>query len=200
MKTRLLTAFLLVVALAVASCAAQRRGGTTVGRSAPRASSLRASCRGIVRTVPFRPYPYPFRPGISLGFYAGYPGSRLPVRVSLRLLRLSVRWLSGVLRRIPVHGRRPWACVRRRPDSRRGARCTGVSRWILRGRRRRLRRDVPAPEPRAGCAPRRDPWPERPAARVRRERPAGRDDYIPRGQIVTGRWSLVSVLVRVFGR
>jgi hypothetical protein len=81
MKTRLLTAFLLVVALAVAvPASAQTRGGTEVGRSAPRGVvaprtvSPRFVSPGIVRTVPFRPFFYPYRPGISLGFYAGFPG------------------------------------------------------------------------------------------------------------------------------
>jgi hypothetical protein len=76
MKTRLLTAFLLVVALAVAvPASAQRRGGTSAGRSAPRGNvAPRLVSPGIVRTVPFRPFFYPYRPGIGLGFYAGYPG------------------------------------------------------------------------------------------------------------------------------
>jgi hypothetical protein len=76
MKTGLLTAFLLMVALAVAvPASAQRRGGVTAGRSAPRAVvAPRIVSPGIVRAVPFRPFFYPYRPGISLGFYAGFPG------------------------------------------------------------------------------------------------------------------------------
>ncbi len=81
--TRFLTAFLLVTALAVAAPAsAQHQGGTAAVRTAPRAvAAPRVVSPGVVHTVPFRPYYYPYRagfypyhPGFSFGFYFGYPG------------------------------------------------------------------------------------------------------------------------------
>jgi hypothetical protein len=77
MNTRFLTAFLVGAALTigVAPASAQRRGGTVAGRAVPRATvAPRFISPRIIGSVPYRPYFYPYRPGISLGFYAGYPG------------------------------------------------------------------------------------------------------------------------------
>jgi hypothetical protein len=88
--------------LAIAVCAAlvapdanaqaRRRGsggGVVVGRAAPRISAApriytprvivphvyttRIVAPRVVGVVPYRPYFYPYRPGLTLGFYSGYP-------------------------------------------------------------------------------------------------------------------------------
>jgi hypothetical protein len=59
-----------------ATAAAQgRRAG--VVRVAPRAAVVRVAPRRVIAPrpviVPYRPYYYPYRPGLSVGVYSGYP-------------------------------------------------------------------------------------------------------------------------------
>jgi hypothetical protein len=73
-----------VVCLAVApsDAAAQHRGGyrggAVVGRAAPRGVygghvyGPRVYAPRIVGYAPYRPYYYPYRPGLTIGFYAGF--------------------------------------------------------------------------------------------------------------------------------
>ena len=77
------------VAVAAGEASAQRRGGAgrpsgggAVGRAVPRVYAPRAPItRGyyltrfgprIVNVFPYRPYFYPYRPGLTVGFYSGY--------------------------------------------------------------------------------------------------------------------------------
>src|SRR5689334_572661 len=85
----LLGAVVLCVGVCAADAAAQSRGragrGPSVGHAAPRGPILgsgryygggflrpRFITPRIVGVFPYRPYYYPFRPGLTLGFYAGY--------------------------------------------------------------------------------------------------------------------------------
>jgi hypothetical protein len=87
-----------VLCLAASTAHAQRRGGGghgsgghvsggrpgVIGRSVPRGSigpryygAPRIISPRIVGVVPYRPYYYPYRPGLTIGFYAGF-GYRYP--------------------------------------------------------------------------------------------------------------------------
>jgi len=67
-----------VLGLTVADASAQHRGGIVVGRAAPRVVGPRVVVAPrvivprVVGVVPYRPYYYPYRPGLTVGFYAGY--------------------------------------------------------------------------------------------------------------------------------
>jgi len=87
-----LTAVALSVALSAADANAQHRGGgprgAPVGRAAPRVYAPRVYTPGfsplyrpyspriisprLLGVVPYRPYFYPYRPGVTLGFYSSY--------------------------------------------------------------------------------------------------------------------------------
>ena len=77
------------VTVAAVDASAQRRGGAgrpggggAVGRAVPRVYAPRApTTRGyyptrfnprIINVGPYRPYFYPYRPGLTVGFYSGY--------------------------------------------------------------------------------------------------------------------------------
>lgn len=73
----------LVVCLAAADALAQSRGraqgraprgGGSIGRAVPRVGGVRPTIirPRIVGRVPYQPYYYPFQPGLTIGFYAGY--------------------------------------------------------------------------------------------------------------------------------
>ena len=89
LNAKTLSVFLGVVvcaALTATDANAQRRagGGGAIGRAAPRAVSPRIGgpvYRGfyptriaprIVNVYPYRPYFYPYRPGLTVGFYSSY--------------------------------------------------------------------------------------------------------------------------------
>jgi PEGA domain len=77
MKIGFLTAAMFAAALAVGAspAAAQHRGGAVVGRAAPRVvGSPRIISPRVVGVVPFRPYYYPYRPGLTVGFFPGVGG------------------------------------------------------------------------------------------------------------------------------
>jgi hypothetical protein len=80
---------LVVCAAWAAPASAQHRGGGhggAVGRAVPRVYAPRGVAPStriyapriisprIVGVVPYRPYYYPYRPGLTLGFYSGYYG------------------------------------------------------------------------------------------------------------------------------
>jgi len=89
----LLCAVVMSIGVCAADASAQSRGragvrGPSVGRAAPRGPFIGGSRIGpyygggflrprfitprVVGVFPYRPYYYPFRPGITLGFYAGF--------------------------------------------------------------------------------------------------------------------------------
>ena len=79
----LLCAVVVSIGVCAADGSAQTRGragarGPSVGRVGPRGPFIGGSLRPrfitprIVGVFPYRPYYYPFRPGITLGFYAGF--------------------------------------------------------------------------------------------------------------------------------
>src|SRR5262249_14341464 len=82
--TLIAVAATVLVAAAPVDAGAQHRGGhggggAVVGRAAPRVASPRVYGGGrvgysprILGYAPYRPYYYGYRPGITLGFYAGY--------------------------------------------------------------------------------------------------------------------------------
>ena len=79
----LLCAVVVSIGVCAADASAQPRGragvrGPSIGRVAPRGPFIGGSLGPrfitprIVGVFPYRPYYYPFRPGITLGFYAGF--------------------------------------------------------------------------------------------------------------------------------
>lgn len=88
--SRFLTALLTVVSIAAVSAPAEAQGrarrggggGAGVGRAVPRGAVPRGTivprrpvivAPRVVGAVPYRPYYYGYRPGLSVGFYAGSP-------------------------------------------------------------------------------------------------------------------------------
>ena len=87
-KTGSIAAALLVCVTWAAPASAQRRaghgGGGSVGRAVPRVYAPRGIAPSarvyapriisprIIGVAPYRPYYYPYRPGLTVGFYSGY--------------------------------------------------------------------------------------------------------------------------------
>jgi hypothetical protein len=67
----LATGTLVTMFASAAPAVAQGRTGVTTGHAVPRAPAARVVSPRVVGVVPYRPYFY--GPGISLGFYYGYP-------------------------------------------------------------------------------------------------------------------------------